>query len=538
MEFTDGINIITSSQEDGTDRGKSVAMRSLYHAMGAEARFEKKWKPDDKVYILKIAIDDVDYYIYRSANLYKFFSANKKLLFITVNNRELAKKLKEYINFAVQLPNRSEKMEITPPAFNYLPFFIDQDYYNGNEYSSFNNLGQYKGFREKVLYYHLGAYDEDYFDLIHDKETVKKHMEEKESELVIIEAMLKELNKKLKGKAYTVSLDNLEKDINMYQREYEEVVNQLDKTKKKLIELRNSLFDTVQMMKEIENVIDESNKKIKKLKTHVCPECGSKIEDTLTYRSKQYNLIEDAISLKNNLQVSLIDDRKSIEKEEAKYKELLEKMASYEDKMKINSKEIDDVLRFKGLSELKGDVISNREDAIDDIESDEKKLKEVDTKIRAYDKKKKKIEDSYYEEMVTSWTKLGIKELSPDTFKKLTNTVKASGSNKNVVTLMWYLTILKLRKKYNPDAIEFPIAFDSINNVETDNVKKVKVLQYVIDNTESSQLILSLLGYNNEEVKTDRPVNIIKLTNDKYKLLDTATYNKYEQLLDEFCNAQ
>jgi rubrerythrin len=324
----------------------------------------------------------------------------------------------------------------------------------------------------------------------------------------------------------------------MYQREYEEVVNQLDKTKKKLIELRNSLFDTVQMMKEIENVIDESNKKIKKLKTHVCPECGSKIEDTLIYRSKQYNLIEDAITLKNDLQVSLIDDRKSIEKEEAKYKELLEKMASYEDKMKINSKEIDDVLRFKGLSELKGDVISNREDAIDDIESDEKKLKEVETKIRAYAKKKKKIEDSYYEEMVTSWTKLGIKELSPDTFKKLTNTVKASGSNKNVVTLMWYLTILKLRKKYNPDAIEFPIAFDSINNVETDNVKKVKVLQYVIDNTESSQLILSLLGYNNEEVKTDRPVNIIKLTNDKYQLLDTATYNKYEQLLDEFCNAQ
>lgn len=38
IEFCDGINIITSSQEDGNDRGKSVIMRSLYHSLGAEAR--------------------------------------------------------------------------------------------------------------------------------------------------------------------------------------------------------------------------------------------------------------------------------------------------------------------------------------------------------------------------------------------------------------------------------------------------------------------------------------------------------------------
>lgn len=36
IDFSDGVNIITSSQEDGTDRGKSVIMRSLYHTMGAK----------------------------------------------------------------------------------------------------------------------------------------------------------------------------------------------------------------------------------------------------------------------------------------------------------------------------------------------------------------------------------------------------------------------------------------------------------------------------------------------------------------------
>ena len=34
IDFHEGINVITSSQENGTDRGKSVIMRSLYHAGG------------------------------------------------------------------------------------------------------------------------------------------------------------------------------------------------------------------------------------------------------------------------------------------------------------------------------------------------------------------------------------------------------------------------------------------------------------------------------------------------------------------------
>ena len=43
ITFENGINVITSNQEDGTDRGKSVVMRSLYHALGAESFFEAKW---------------------------------------------------------------------------------------------------------------------------------------------------------------------------------------------------------------------------------------------------------------------------------------------------------------------------------------------------------------------------------------------------------------------------------------------------------------------------------------------------------------
>ena len=44
VSFSEGVNVVTSSQADGTDRGKTVLLRSLYHALGADAYFDSKWR--------------------------------------------------------------------------------------------------------------------------------------------------------------------------------------------------------------------------------------------------------------------------------------------------------------------------------------------------------------------------------------------------------------------------------------------------------------------------------------------------------------
>lgn len=535
--FMDGINIITSSQEDGTDRGKSVIMRSLYHTMGAEGCFEKNWEGKNKVYVLKMDIDGIEYYIYRSAELFKFFSKDKKVLFTSVSSRELSEKLKRYTNFAVQLPNRSERLEVTPPAYNYLPFYLDQDHYEGNNYAAFKNLGQYAGFRENVLFYHLGVYNEEYFQLVHSRDEIKERKAKNESQLEIYKAMLEGLDKKLAGASVSSSYEALKKDVAIYQKEYAEVLDKLSKSKKKLIDLRNHLYETGQMLKEIEDVSKESEKKIKKLRKHICPECGRELSDTIQLKSKNYNLIEDAILLKNDLQVSLLEYQKKIEKEEKLYKELLGQMSEYEKKLKINTRKVDDVLRRKGLSELRDEVVSEQMDVIGTIEKDKAELKTVGTQISAYGTKKKRIEEQYYEHMLTARTQFGLNELSPDSFKKLTNSVNASGSNKNIATIVWYITILELRKIFNGEAIEFPVVFDSPNNVETDNQKKHGLVQYIIDKCNSGQLILSLLGFDEKNIETDKQIHIITLTNDKYQLLDSESYELYKDLLDELCDA-
>ena len=179
VSFSSGTNIITSSSVDGTKRGKSLITKCLYHTMGADCYFEPIWEDKSKTYILSFDIDNTSYFMYRCCNLFKLFDADRNVLFKTVNRNELGEKLKPIFNFAVQLPKRDEeKLEITPPAYDYILNYLDQDKILGTQFASFDNLAQYPDFKENVLYYHFGAFDEKYYELEHQLEQVADNIRE------------------------------------------------------------------------------------------------------------------------------------------------------------------------------------------------------------------------------------------------------------------------------------------------------------------------------------------------------------------------
>ena len=221
IAFEDGINVITSNQEDGTDRGKSVVMRSIYHTLGAESCFEAKWDTKGKVYILHFSIGDDDFYMYRSADLYKFFDAERKLIFVSTHSQELAEQLKKFTNFAVMLPGRTnEKLEITPPVYNYLPYYLDQDHYDGSKYSSFKNLQQYPNFKDSVLFYHLGIYDEEYFDAVRLKERLVDECNTHKQRLDVLVAMQEDIDARIGTSAYSSDIDSLKKEVDLYKNKH------------------------------------------------------------------------------------------------------------------------------------------------------------------------------------------------------------------------------------------------------------------------------------------------------------------------------
>jgi hypothetical protein len=541
ITFEKGINVVTSNKADGTKRGKSVIMRSLFHALGAEAFFDSFFEADNKVFILHFEVDTKGYYIYRAADLFKVFDENTKLLFTATRARELSCKLSRITGFHVELPSRGDgRLEITPPVYNYLPFFLDQDGYNGSKFDSFKNLGQYANFKENVLFCHFGVYTKEYFDLEREREKLETEEGQWENRIAVLGEIAKDLHKKLEGRGYSKDLTALKRDVEQYQRQYSKAVHSLNASRQHLIGLRNELCDFKNTIEGIEAFERKNETAIKRLHNHECPECGSFLEMPVSLQSRRYNLAEDIIGVKTDIQKSMIDLEEKIAKEEIHYKELLDVLHQYEQSMKIRSTEMNDVLRFKGLCEVREDVAEEIRCVQEELERISKELCSLLKKIKEYNKRKEQVTKRYYELLLQARNRFGLNEIKPDQFKKLSKYFTAGGSNGCIATIVWHFAIIKLRNEFNPEAIQFPVVFDSPNNVETDDVKTEALIQYLLENSDvSSQFIISGIGFDTEEfkAKTDKPMKIIKLDNKQYNLLQEADYQDHLGLLETFCNA-
>lgn len=538
VSFSRGTNIITSSSVDGTKRGKSLITKCLYHTMGADCFFEPIWENNDKTYILNFDIDGTEYYMYRCSSLFKLFDSNKNVIFKTTHRNELGEKLKTIFNFAVQLPKREEeKLEITPPAYSYLLYFLDQDRILGTQFSSFDGLGQYPDFKENVLYYHFGAFDERYYEIERQLERIHEEVKGIQKKKEISEGMYEKVTSSIRDVSYTQSLELLKRDVERTKEQYISIANALSKTRTNLINLRNERAEVLASLDALKILDRDNEKQIKALNNHVCPFCSSTLDDTVALRISKYNTSEDIIILSNNMQITISDIERKIVKQEAEYKKWLDELKKYEESLSEKHGEIDDVLAHKGFIEIKDEIIRELHilrERIDELTQQEKTLKAEE---RTYIEIKNRINTRYYELMLMAKNQFNLEEIKDKSFEKITNSFRGGGSNKPIATVIWYINLLKLRKEFNPSAIDFPVVFDSPNNAETDLEKKGQLYKYIVENTpKDNQLIVSGIGYENEHTFGIAFDKVIYLDNEKYHLLSSEDYNTYSSILKELCS--
>ena len=539
VSFSEGVNVVTSSQADGTDRGKTVLLRSLYHALGADAYFDSKWKAEPKIYILQFSIDDHVYFIFRSGNLFKLFNEQKERISSVIHASDLAAELEKITGFAMKLPNRNENtLEITPPVYNYLPFYIDQDHYDGSKFSSFENLGQYSNYKEAVLFSHFGVYDEIFFDLVKQKELIGSDINKLNDRMRVLHAVQEDIIAKIGTGAYSGNIDALKRELKQHQREYSEIVDKLNKCKAKLFELRDKSYELTRLISEVNKSERTNDVEIQQLRKHRCPECNSIITDTVRLKSKRFNFAEDIVIVRTEIETSLLDINQSIQ-EEARYADLLTTMHLFEERVKMNSTEINDIVRYKGLCEIRDSVITERTEVQDNIDEKENTLKEIEKELKKYAVKKKKATGRYISILTQERTAFCIEEITIESIKKLSSVFIGSGSNKNISTIIWHMAIIQVRNEFNKDAIRFPFVIDSPNNVETDDEKKFKVIQYILDHASiSPQMIISAIGFVPEDYSLDdKSINIIYLSNEKWHLLNEQDYHQNYNLLKELSEA-
>lgn len=365
QSFKEGINLITSSDLDGTDRGKSVLLRSLYHALGADSYFDTKWNKKSKIYILFFEVDDTIYSIYRSDHLFKIFDSNNKLIFKTIHRSKLAKYLGEIFNFVIYLPDKkTNQLVIAPPAYSYLLNYLDQDRYDGTKFDSFESLGQFSNFKANVIYSHLGIYNKNYFELVKNKEELEITIKEKKDEIDDLKKMKHRTMQILNGFSCPETTEALENELRIETKKYSELIDNMNNVRNKLIELRNQLEEQKIALAQMSKFEKKQEKEIKTImKSKICPECHSVLSDTFLLRSKKYNQVENIISVKDIINVENDRIREDILKHEKEYSDLANNLEEHNKTIHYNQKEINDYSKFKGLNrlidEINSDLISN-----------------------------------------------------------------------------------------------------------------------------------------------------------------------------------
>jgi len=547
IEFATGKTIITSSSIDGTNRGKSVIMKSLYHAMGADCSFDDKWDDSSKIYILNFSVDSVEFYIFRQNSLFKLFDANKNVVFKTISRRELSEQLNNVFNFAVKLPARensnselaegddeNQRLEITPPAYNYLLYFVDQDGQKGSQFSSFKSLQQYHDFKANTLFYHFGAFDDNYYSLMIQQEKVSNQQKQVTRDSDMMTLMIDRVYENINNVAYSKDFESLRRDVERKKAKYNEIAKKLSEIRNKLIALRNDKEELLLHLASLSKLTKENDKQIQSLNDHVCPLCSSSLDNPLHLRIKRYNTGDDIILLSGTLQIDIQKIDRDIANQEKDYAEWLGKLQEYENALNLQSSEINDVLRHKGYIDIKEKMSDDLHDLREKAGKIDSQLKSIAKDLKKYNDAKKKIDTRYYELMLSDKTRFGLDGIDPKSFESIKRNFSSGGSNNPIATIVWYVNLLSLKHEFNPNAICFPVVLDSPNNAETDQEKKNQVYQYICERITNNQLIVSGIGFQDLQIQDVVFDKVIELDNPKYGLLLEQDYTENIDILNDF----
>lgn len=163
FEFSSRFNLITA--EDNSV-GKSTLVKLLMWTFGCEPTFDYTWKALDCKAIVDFEIAAVPYRVARHGSMMFLAERGQPFTRFSKITGEYSKAFSDIVGFDVRLPNKKNPnaLEIPPPAYYFLPFYLDQRRSWSKLWDGFENLQQYGAWQSTVIKYHTGYVDGQFFD--------------------------------------------------------------------------------------------------------------------------------------------------------------------------------------------------------------------------------------------------------------------------------------------------------------------------------------------------------------------------------------
>lgn len=531
VSFKKGLNVITSSENHV---GKSSIIKSLYYALGAEVKFDGRWHKYSKITAVTIDVDGFEYRIVRFNRKYAVFKEANLILLTDSVTTQLTPTLSEIFDFYVYLSEKNSEKQIVqaPPAFTFMPYYIDQDNGWSELYNSFERMDQFsKQERAKSLYFHLNIYNRDRIELQTQKDRYisekKKLQDEEQEQIITINALSKELN-------IIIPANNekeLESQLEIPKKRIEELVKIIGRKRNTIQKLQTSLelhenqLDIIHKYQQIETPRETRNKSL-----HVCPNCGYELDDNL------YKIVRNNYNQSNAAylyaQIELIVDniKKELISQEEQYIKLMANLKEEEHIYDESQDEYEVYLRHRGLKETlikyQNDLGYNRT-----VQAEiENNIKKIDKELKKQPDKKI-IEKVYIDYVKQNIMALGAWAQEYEGQIRLLKALNAQGSLMPKIILSQYIGLFQTMETMNCSTIRFPFIVDSPRSMESSVNSSKEILRMISKINYLPQIIVATVDY--DEFVIDHIETATKLfLSDEFNLLNKDTYEENRMVIE------
>ncbi len=534
ISFSPQKNLLTSVQNH---LGKSIVMKSIYYTLGAEVYFSNTIKKTNLLTYMDFELDKQKYRICRFKYDFTLYS-NGVFVSHFSSVADFEEKLCDMFDLEINLVGKDESGTIVkcPPAFYFLPYYIDQE--NGwstNSYS-FNNITMFDlPQRKNSYFFHLGVFDKNYVEISKRKKANDrlKGKLEKDNEKYI--TVIETLRNGLDDMELSFDIQTLERNISTRQQEITILLDNIAKVRKDLVETEDQLVQ-LEQEKAILSKLIKSKKPLTSIDENEileCPRCGMHFERSVSNKLEKLYLLE-----------SINDDYANISTEQKKLKRRIEKLhSSFVDKQKIlesfeknlanDKEEYDAYIKSKATNQLLKEYREKVGENISEIERLNKDTTEINKQIKIYTDEKTKANQAYS----SNFNKLSInldipKEQIGENIEP-GSSVSASGAYGPRCKIAQMLAFVQTQKKLNNKTISFPLVIDSPNALEQDKSHLATVMKTLMtwDKTDNQIIVASIEG--KDIASSIDGVNIIELNNPQDHLLNQQEYILHENEISE-----
>ncbi|WP_298692147.1 hypothetical protein [uncultured Sulfuricurvum sp.] len=544
FKFDKRYNLITANDNSV---GKSTLAKLLFWAFGCEPEFDSTWKSTDCKTLLQFSVGDDEFSVMRYGNIIHLKENDSPVVKFTSISGDYSKKFAEIVDFKVLLPGRPDETELStpPPAYYFLPFYIDQKRGWAKAWDSFDRLEQYANWRSTVIKYHIGYLNPKHFEIEQEIVEKKKNINRLNEEIQKIGYALDVVNEHtpsseitLKEQEFQTMTQELQNELSQLSQMQEKFLDELSMLTSDKIYLEHQKMIAEHLMKELEEDYIFSTENIQD--DHLeCPLCGTVHENSIVNRASILVDKQHAESQLETINQNLLAIKTKISKIEDESSAIRNKINLINQKYSLTDESnvipLQDVIESFAYKSIQNNINSTKKDKlakVDDFKSEQKELKKEQSSLSTKEDREK-IDNSFMD-LLTAYIKIldaeGINLANIKTALDYSKIIKEGGAAEGSRgVLAYYLAIFSLINIHGNE-VQAPLVIDTPNQQEQSNKNYENIVTLITKKIPDQEQVIICAMENDKLEAFRKQANVIVL--DKSKLMKTSEYEGIKSLFN------